>query len=47
LDNIDLAILAALYKDARTINKDIAKHVGLAPSSCLERIKRLQADNII
>ena len=47
LDTIDLAILAALYEDARTTNKDIAKRVGLAPSSCLERIKRLQTEHII
>ena len=47
LDSIDLAILASLFEDARTTNKEIAKRVGLAPSSCLERIKRLQADDII
>ena len=42
LDKTDIAILAALYKDARMSNKDIAELVGLAPSSCLERIKKLQ-----
>lgn len=47
LDNTDLAILALLYQDARLNNKDIAEQVGLAPSSCLERIKKLQADEII
>lgn len=47
LDNTDLEILALLYQDARLNNKDIAQSVGLAPSSCLERIKRLQADEII
>ncbi|MFT4937194.1 MAG: DNA-binding Lrp family transcriptional regulator [Paraglaciecola sp.] len=47
LDNQDLAILALLYQDARISNKDIAHQVGLAPSSCLERIKRLQADSVI
>lgn len=47
LDTTDLAILALLYQDARLNNKDIAEQVGLAPSSCLERIKKLQADNII
>lgn len=39
--------MALLYKDARLTNKDIASQVGLAPSSCLERIKRLQSDNVI
>jgi DNA-binding Lrp family transcriptional regulator len=47
LDNTDLDILALLYQDARLANKDIAKQVNLAPSSCLERIRRLQNDDII
>lgn len=47
LDNTDLAILALLYQDARLNNKDVAAKVGLAPSSCLERIKKLQTDKII
>lgn len=47
LDNTDLEILALLYKDARITNKEIAGKVNLAPSSCLERIKRLQSENII
>jgi DNA-binding Lrp family transcriptional regulator len=47
LDEIDIAILAALYKDARMNNKDIATLAGLAPSSCLERIKKLQTDGVI
>ncbi len=47
LDKSDIAILSLLHKDARMSNKDIAKQVGLAPSSCLERIKKLQSDGII
>ncbi|WP_339723477.1 Lrp/AsnC family transcriptional regulator [uncultured Paraglaciecola sp.] len=47
LDKTDIAILAALYKDARMNNKDIAVLVGLAPSSCLERIKKLQSEQVI
>lgn len=47
LDTTDLQILALLYADARLSNKDIANQVGLAPSSCLERIKRLQAEQVI
>lgn len=47
LDKTDLAILAALHQDARINNKDIAELVGLAPSSCLERIKKLQSENVI
>ncbi|WJG08896.1 Lrp/AsnC family transcriptional regulator [Aliiglaciecola sp. LCG003] len=47
LDNTDLQILALMYQDASLSNKDIALQVGLAPSSCLERVKRLQADGTI
>ncbi len=47
LDETDISILAALYKDPRMNNKDIAELVGLAPSSCLERIKKLQSEQVI
>lgn len=47
LDKADIAILAALYRDARMNNKDIAERVGLAASTCLERIKRLQSEQVI
>lgn len=47
LDKTDIAILAALYKDSRMNNKDIAELVGIAPSSCLERIKKLQSEKVI
>ena len=42
LDQIDFALLALLQKDARLSNKELAAHVGLAPSSCLERVRRLR-----
>ena len=41
LDQADVAILAALKKNARISNKDLAEGVGLAPSTCLERVRRL------
>lgn len=47
LDQTDLNILALLYQDARMTNKDIAEQVSLAPSSCFERIKRLQTEGIV
>lgn len=47
LDTIDLRILSYLFEDARLTNKDLAMKVGLAPSSCLERVKRLQNDKVI
>ncbi|MEM7199952.1 MAG: Lrp/AsnC family transcriptional regulator [Planctomycetota bacterium] len=42
LDRIDDAILAELQNDAWLSNKELAKRVHLAPSSCLERVRRLR-----
>ena len=41
LDRTDHALVAALQQDARLSNKELAARVGLAPSSCLERVRRL------
>ena len=46
-DRIDNKILEALQKNARISNKELAANVGLAPSSCLERVRRLQDRDII
>jgi DNA-binding Lrp family transcriptional regulator len=43
LDRTDFAILDALQNNARLSNKELAARVGLAPSSCLVRVRRLQA----
>ena len=42
IDRIDRDILAHLQNDARISNKELAAKVGLAPSSCLARVKRLE-----
>ena len=47
LDRTDFAILAALQNDARLSNKELAARVGLAPSSCLERVRRLRASGVL
>jgi len=41
LDRIDMGLLTILQNNARTSNKEMAAAVGLAPSTCHERIKRL------
>ena len=41
LDQIDFAILENLQNNARLSNKELANRVHLAPSSCLERVRRL------
>lgn len=43
LDRIDLKILAELQKNGRITNVDLADVVGLSPSPCLTRVKRLEA----
>lgn len=42
LDRIDLAILRVLQEDARLPNAQLADRIGLSPSPCLRRVKRLQ-----
>jgi len=43
LDRIDVEILSRLQDNARLSNKELAAAVGLAPSTCLERVRRLQS----
>lgn len=47
LDRTDFAILRLLMKDAWLSNKQIAAAVGLAPSSCHERVKSLRARGVL
>jgi DNA-binding Lrp family transcriptional regulator len=47
MDRIDNAILMALQNDGRLSNKELSSQVGLAPSSCLERVRKLQNQGII
>jgi DNA-binding Lrp family transcriptional regulator len=47
MDRTDLAILGALQNDGRLTNKELAAMVGLAPSSCHERVKKLTASGAI
>lgn len=47
LDRTDFALLAALQKNARTSNKELARRVGLAESTCLERVRRLERDGVL
>jgi len=47
LDRTDFKILAALQNDARISNKELARRVHLAPSSCLERVRRLRSQGTL
>jgi DNA-binding Lrp family transcriptional regulator len=47
LDRTDQALVAALQNNARISNKDLAALVGLAPSTCLERVRALRARGVL
>ncbi|GHB79897.1 AsnC family transcriptional regulator [Psychrosphaera saromensis] len=47
LDRIDKNILIELQKNGRVSNVDLSKLVGLSPTPCLERVKRLEKQGII
>ena len=47
MDRIDRNILSALQTDASISNTDLADRVGLAPSSCLRRVRRLKSTGVI
>jgi Lrp/AsnC family leucine-responsive transcriptional regulator len=47
LDAIDRRILAALQRDARLSNVELADEVGLSPSPCLRRVRLLEEAGVI
>jgi Lrp/AsnC family leucine-responsive transcriptional regulator len=47
LDAIDRRIVAELQGDARLTNVELADRVGLSPSPCLRRVKRLEREGYI
>lgn len=46
-DKIDMAILRVLLLDSRKTLQDISAEVGLSPTSCWTRIKKLEAQGVI
>ena len=47
LDTIDSRIVAALQSNGRLSNVELADKVGLSPSPCLRRVKRLEREGYI
>jgi DNA-binding Lrp family transcriptional regulator len=47
IDNVDRRILTALHADARISNSALADIVGIAPSTCHGRLRRLQELGVI
>lgn len=47
LDDFDHKIIVALQKDGRLTNVELAERIGLSPSPCLRRVKRLEREGYI
>lgn len=47
IDDVDRRILAALQSNGRLQNVELAKLVGLSPSPCLRRVRRLEKAGFI
>ena len=47
IDAIDRKILRALRRDGRLSNNQLAEEVGLSPSPCWQRTRRLEAEGYI
>ncbi|MCK5695997.1 MAG: Lrp/AsnC family transcriptional regulator, partial [Desulfobacula sp.] len=47
MDSIDKHTLKALQQDGRKKNSELAKEVGLAPSTMLDRVKKLENKGIL
>jgi DNA-binding Lrp family transcriptional regulator len=47
VDGVDLRILSALVEDARLPNNALAARVGVAPSTCLARVRALRDRGVV
>ena len=47
LDRLDKKLLEALNSNARASNAALASAVGLTPTPCLRRLRRLESDGIV
>lgn len=47
MDRLDRRVLAVLQADGRITNQALADRVGLSPSACLARVRRLEKAGVI
>ncbi len=47
MDELDAAIIRLLQSDARLSNRELARQLGIAPSTCLERVRSLARRGVI
>ncbi|MGH3601480.1 MAG: Lrp/AsnC family transcriptional regulator, partial [Pseudonocardiaceae bacterium] len=47
MDELDSAIIGHLQSDARQTNRELARRLGVAPSTALERVRLLRRRGVI
>lgn len=47
LDRLDRRILAHLQREGRLSMTELAERVGLSPTPCTERVRRLEREGVI
>ncbi|MEU0740583.1 Lrp/AsnC family transcriptional regulator [Streptomyces sp. NPDC006134] len=47
MDELDSALVRMLQEDGRRTNRDMAEELGIAPSTCLERIRSLRRSGVL
>jgi DNA-binding Lrp family transcriptional regulator len=47
MDELDSEIVALLQTNARQSNRELARQLGIAPSTCLERVRNLHRRGVI
>jgi Lrp/AsnC family leucine-responsive transcriptional regulator len=47
MDSLDGKIIQALREDGRASNLELAKKIGLSPSQCMRRVRRLEEAGVI
>jgi len=47
MDELDAAIVAELQRDGRQTNRELARRLGIAASTCLERVRLLRRRGVI
>ncbi|HEX2314261.1 MAG TPA: Lrp/AsnC family transcriptional regulator [Thermomonospora sp.] len=47
MDELDAAIVQALQEDGRQTNRELAERLGIAASTCLERVRSLRRRGVI
>ncbi|WP_433180801.1 Lrp/AsnC family transcriptional regulator [Actinoallomurus sp. CA-150999] len=47
MDELDVEIVRLLQSDARQSNRELARRLGIAPSTCLERVRTLTRRGVI